>query len=76
MNQLERIIELTGRPSKADMAAIRSKYTSTMLDSLNIKPQKSLSALYPEAPPDALDLLKKLLQFNPEKRIDTAVCGP
>jgi mitogen-activated protein kinase 15 len=72
MNQLEKIIEITGRPSKADMAAIRSKYTSTMLDSLNIKPQKPLSAMFPNASAEALDLLRQLLQFNPEKRIDAA----
>jgi mitogen-activated protein kinase 15 len=72
MNQLEKIIEITGRPSKADMAAIRSKYTSTMLDSLNIKPQKPLSAVFPNASAEALDLLRGLLQFNPEKRIDAA----
>jgi mitogen-activated protein kinase 15 len=72
MNQLERIIEVTGRPSKADMTAIRSKFTTTMLDSLNIKPQKALNALFPAASTEALDLLRKLLQFNPEKRLDSA----
>ena len=44
MNQLEKIIEVTGRPSKQDMAAIKSKFTYTMLDSLNIKPQKCVKA--------------------------------
>ena len=40
-----------------------------MLDSLpNTKP-KNLADLYPKASPEALDLLKKLLQFNPSKRL-------
>lgn len=70
MNQLERILEVTGKPSKADMQAIKSKFTYNMLDGLTLKPQKPLQQLYPAASPDALDLLRKLLQFNPDKRID------
>ena len=39
---------------------------------------RTLSSLYPTAPPDALDLLSKLLQFNPEKRatIEQAISHP
>lgn len=70
MNQLEKIIEMTGRPSKQDMKAIKSKFTSTMLDSINVRPQRPLHVLFPQASTDALDLLRKLLQFNPDKRID------
>ena len=70
MNQLEKILEVTGRPSKTDIKAIKSKHTQTMLESLNIKTQKSLSSLYPHASSEALDLLNRLLQFNPEKRLD------
>jgi hypothetical protein len=40
INQLERVIEITGKPSKLDMKAIKSKYTTTMLDTINVKPQK------------------------------------
>ncbi len=34
MNQLVRIIELTGPPTAEDIAAIRSPYAATMLESL------------------------------------------
>ena len=40
-----------------------------MLDTLPAGPPKKLGALFPHASPDALDLLNKLLQFNPAKRI-------
>ncbi len=40
INQLERVIEITGKPSKPDMKAIKSKYTTTMLDTINVKQQK------------------------------------
>jgi serine/threonine protein kinase len=78
MNQLERICEVTGKPGKTDMKAIKSKHTQTMIDGLSVKQQKSLQQMYPTAPPDALDLLTKLLQFNPEKRytIEQAISHP
>lgn len=33
------------------------------------KPKKSLEECIPTAPSDGLDLLKRLLQFNPDKRL-------
>lgn len=73
MNQLDKIIEITGRPTAEDIESIDSPYASTMLESLPLTCRpKPLSELYPTAPPEALDLLKKLLQFNPKKRITAA----
>ena len=69
MNQLEKVLEVLGKPSKDDMKAIKSKHTATMLDSISVKPKKPWSTLYPNASADALDLLDRLLQFNPDKRI-------
>ena len=74
MNQLEKIIEVTGRPSANDLKDIRSRFSASMLDSLNIKsPQKTLNNMFPSASADALDLLGKLLQFNPDRRIAAQV---
>ena len=72
MNQLERVLEVIGKPSKDDMKAIKSKHTATMLDSISLKARKPWQQLYPNASADALDLLDKLLQFNPDKRITAA----
>lgn len=33
------------------------------------KPKRRLEDVIPSAPPDGIDLLKKLLQFNPDKRL-------
>lgn len=69
MNQLDKIMEVTGRPTPEDIEATESPFASMMLDSLQPKTGKALSEIYPNAPADALDLLKKLLQFNPNKRL-------
>jgi len=69
MNQLDRIIEVTGRPTKEDIDAIQSEFAATMLDSLPDTEPRSLQSLYPNASEDAIDLLQKLLMFNPDKRI-------
>jgi mitogen-activated protein kinase 15 len=40
-----------------------------MLESLPAAKAKPLRDIFPTASDDALDLLKKLLQFNPKKRL-------
>lgn len=69
MNQLQRIIAITGRPSSEDVESIQSAFAASMLDSIPDVEQKSLHDLFPKAKPEAIDLLQRLIQFNPEKRI-------
>lgn len=69
MNQLDRILEVTGRPSAEDTASVRSPFASTMLESLPASRPKALSEMFPTASAEALDLLRVCLQFNPNKRI-------
>jgi|Transcript_15665 mitogen-activated protein kinase 15 len=69
MNQLDRILEITGRPSAEDIESIQSPFAATMLNSMKAPDTPRLEARFPGASPEALDLLSKLLHFNPEKRI-------
>jgi mitogen-activated protein kinase 15 len=69
LNQVERIIELTGKPTGEDVASIKSSLASTMLESLPSTRQKSFHATFPGANENAIDLLKNLLVFNPKKRL-------
>lgn len=69
MNQLERIIAVTGKPSPEDIESIQSPFAASMLESIGDVKKKNLNEMFPKAKPEAIDLLKKLLQFNPEKRI-------
>jgi mitogen-activated protein kinase 15 len=69
MNQLERVLEVTGRPGPEDTASMRSPFAATMLDSLPPLRHRSLSELFPTASPEAVDLIRRCLQFNPDRRI-------
>ena len=70
LNQINKVLEVTGKPNKEDIESINSELSETMLENIVIKKTKSLKALYPKVSEDELDLLSKLLQFNPNKRID------
>ena len=69
LNQLDRVMEVTGRPSVEDVESINSPLAQTMLESLPATKPKKLRDMFPTASDDALDLLKNLLQFNPSKRL-------
>lgn len=69
MNQLEKVLGLTGRPCMEDIASVKSPFAATMLGSLPPSKPQSLVEVFPDASPDALDLLQGLLHFNPEKRL-------
>jgi len=69
MNQLDRIIEVTGRPSPQDIEAVQSPFASSMLENLPPSHPRSLRHMFPQASDDALDLFEKLIRFNPDKRI-------
>lgn len=69
LNQLDRILAVTGRPSGKDVEDIHSPFVGSMLDAIPPKPPRPLKELFPHATMDALDLLRRLLVFNPSKRI-------
>eukprot|EP00922_Rhytidocystis_sp_ex-Travisia-forbesii_P014829 GHVS01022180.1.p1 GENE.GHVS01022180.1~~GHVS01022180.1.p1 ORF type:complete len:475 (+),score=44.78 GHVS01022180.1:595-2019(+) len=69
MNQLERIQALTGRPTADDLRAINCPYANMMMESLPGFKPRSMKDLFPNAPSQAIDMLRLLLQFNPNKRL-------
>ena len=62
-------MEITGRPSSEDIEAINSPLAPTMLESLPPARSKRPRDMFPTASDDALDLLRQLLQFNPNRRL-------
>jgi mitogen-activated protein kinase 15 len=69
MNQLDKILEVVGRPNQEDLDSLKSSFAQTMIDSLPPGKVKAMESLFPSAPAEALDLLKKLLVFNPSRRL-------
>jgi serine/threonine protein kinase len=73
LNQLELICEVMGRPSDEEIEAMKSPFAQTMLD--NLKPEStsklpgSWAVIYPKASAEAIDLLNKLMQWHPGKRL-------
>ena len=70
LNQLNKILEVTGKPNKEDILSIQSELAQNMLENINIIKQKNLKNLFPKATAIELNLLGRLLQFNPNKRIN------
>jgi len=70
-NQIDRIIEVIGRPSKEDIDDIKSEFAAQLLDNL-LEPQnpRSLESMYPMADSDVIDMLRQLLTFSPAKRMN------
>jgi mitogen-activated protein kinase 15 len=77
LNQLNLIIQLTGYPNEDDIKDIGGSLTC-LLENIKNGNYKNFSNVFVTASEDAIDLLKKLLVFNPKKRItiDDALSHP
>ncbi|KAJ8397306.1 hypothetical protein AAFF_G00441400 [Aldrovandia affinis] len=54
----------------SDIYSIRAEYGASVIQRMLLRPQVSLEKVLPDSvAPDALDLLRRLLVFNPEKRL-------
>jgi len=73
LQQLRLIIETLGPPSANDLAMIGNPQAVDYIKALPKKPPVPWKKLYPNAPDAALDLLSKMLVFDPEKRISAAL---
>jgi len=72
INQFCVITDLLGSPPEEVIANITSENTLNFIKSLPKRERKPMSQLIPKANPDAVDLIDKMLQFDPNIRI-TAV---
>ncbi|XP_067112128.1 mitogen-activated protein kinase 15 [Osmerus mordax] len=73
INQIERIMSVIPHPSPEDIISIKSEYGASVIQRMLLRPQVPLGdLLQPSVPPDGLDLLCRLLVFNPDKRLTAA----
>jgi len=69
MNQLERVLELTGKPTADDIASIKSPFAATMIEGVASVKAKPLAEFFPGGSAEALDLIARTMAFNPDKRM-------
>lgn len=69
LNQIEKVLELIGMPKPEDIDSVDSQHTRTILNSIKITKKRSFSSMFAGASEDALDLLRRLLTFNPNHRL-------
>ena len=74
LDQVQRVIGVLGTPNAEDMHFIGNPAARRFIQKLPRREKMKMSALYPKANPVALDLLDKMLAFNPEKRWTIEQC--
>ncbi|KAJ7524057.1 hypothetical protein O6H91_18G075500 [Diphasiastrum complanatum] len=69
INQLKLIVNKIGSPEESDLQFINSHKARSYIRSLPFEPRIPLPLLYPHANPLAINLLDRMLVFDPKKRI-------
>ncbi|KAG1652081.1 Mitogen-activated protein kinase 1 [Nymphon striatum] len=69
LDQLNHILGVVGSPNSEDLGCIINEKARSYLQSLPARIKASWKEMYPDADDKALDLLDKMLTFNPHKRI-------
>ncbi|WVW86176.1 hypothetical protein I302_108217 [Kwoniella bestiolae CBS 10118] len=70
VDQLNLILGVLGTPDDETLDRVSSEKALAYIKTLPHSPKVEFSDLFPEADPDALDLLSQLLAFDPSQRID------
>ena len=74
LDQIKKINDILGSPSEEDMSFIYDSDARKFLNDLPKTEKISFQQIYKNANPLALDLLEKMLCFNPQKRINIQQC--
>lgn len=69
MDQLRKTVEMVGVPSEEDCSFISDKDARRTVSQMGSRPSKRLENVLSACSPLALDLIRKMLQFDPRKRI-------
>ncbi|PKU87953.1 mitogen-activated protein kinase 5 [Dendrobium catenatum] len=78
MHQMRLITELIGTPNDAELGFVRNEDAKTYIRHLPVLPRQSFTALYPHISPAAIDLVERMLTFDPSRRltVDEALAHP
>lgn len=74
LDQIQRIISVLGTPRYDDISYISNEKALEFIRSIPKRSRQSFSEIFPDANPLALDLVKKMLTFNPNMRLTVEEC--
>lgn len=70
LNQLQTILAFTGQPLQKDIDSLEADCAETMIKSVNIGRARAIKEWFKsDTPMEAIDLVMKMLEFNPANRI-------
>ncbi|CAJ0570091.1 unnamed protein product, partial [Mesorhabditis spiculigera] len=69
IDQLTRIMGVVGTPNEEFLSKIQSEEARNYIKNLPRMPRQSFSVLFPNASPDAVNLLERMLVLDPDRRI-------
>ena len=69
VDQLNQILSILGSPDDETLTRIGSERAQAYIRSLPKLPRIPFHKLFPGVNPEAIDIMEKLLQFDPKKRI-------
>ncbi|KAG6530452.1 mitogen-activated protein kinase 5-like [Zingiber officinale] len=69
MNQMRLITELIGTPTEPELDFLRNEDARRYMKHLPQFPPKSFASMFPHINPVAIDLIERMLTFDPNKRI-------
>ena len=67
--QLDKIVDVIGTPTDDEIKSLGSGPAQRYLKKKSYRPPTDWKKKFPNAHPDALDLMVKMIQFHPDKRI-------
>ncbi|XP_010260161.1 PREDICTED: mitogen-activated protein kinase 3-like [Nelumbo nucifera] len=69
MHQMRLLTELLGTPTEAELGFVKNEDARRFIRQLPPHPRQPFSKMFPHVHPDAIDLIERMLTFNPTKRI-------
>lgn len=74
LDELQKIISVLGTPTESDMDFIKKQNIKDFVNKLAKRTKQSFSLMFQGANPVAIDLLEKMVLFNPKKRYTIEQC--
>ncbi|KAF9597883.1 hypothetical protein IFM89_022095 [Coptis chinensis] len=69
VHQMRLLTELLGTPTEAELGFVRNEDAKRYIKQLPSHPRQAFTSIFPHINPEALDLVERMLSFDPNQRI-------